>query len=359
MVGFISVFIVLITSVSLYLQRYHLLKYLPSTIDTNYSYQNGSMVHIETGKLFSGRLRSEYETRIDIVSYKNGLMNGITVSYRDGKVIETGYYKDDMQEGLFRLYMDNGILFRESNFSKNQLEGVSRHYYESGKLHQETNYINGLLDGTVKQYNEKGILIMQMKYENGIPKGQACQYYDDGRLKIDAFFNVSGEDDVGINATYWDDLGNEIKGKFYADGTFYPEILEDEMLTARSPEEDEADTKKIIEFCKSFVLDEKGLETYTTKFINDVVYTTDNYSITIYSYSNSKEFLGRVVYKSFGANESSYKRHGHYVKDAHFEVDQYDKHGKLFKEIVLDKELNLMSVAKYDKDGLRTSFIEY
>lgn len=128
MVGFISVLIVLITSVALYLQRYHLLKYFPSTIDTNYSYQNGSMVHIETGKLFSGRLRSEYETRIDIVSYKNGLMHGITVSYRDGKVLETGYYKEDMQEGLFRLYTDNGILFRESNFSKNQFKGVSRQY---------------------------------------------------------------------------------------------------------------------------------------------------------------------------------------------------------------------------------------
>ncbi|MHA4990441.1 toxin-antitoxin system YwqK family antitoxin [Cetobacterium somerae] len=281
--GFLILLIILTILGGLaYSQRYSLLRYLPSSPEEDYLYKDDYRVHKETGKPFSGRLYYGEGGNREIFSYKNGLLHGMTARYRDGKIIETGYYKDGMQEGRFCFYSEEGMLLNEGHFSRDQFEGVSRQYHSSnGKLAQETNYVNGLLNGTVKQYNEDGVLIMQMEYVDDVPLGQAYQYYDDGRLKFDIYFKPleDSEDDVGINATYWNENGQATRGIFYADdGTFYPANMVDEDDTNAlygthrefanfSPEEDAAHTKAMLEEFESLFLDGKTPEIYETELV--------------------------------------------------------------------------------------------
>lgn len=220
----ISILISLITLILIivwgYTQRYYLFQYFPSTQDTDYTLSDeGLMVHHQTQQPYSGRLRSENEERTDIYSYKNGEIHGLNASYKNGKIIEIGHWKDSLQNGRFQLYTEEGVLVDDGYFSDGERHGITKQYYPSGKLHIECSYEKGQLDGLCKQFNEAGILTIQLNYSQGVMDGKALYYYDDGKLKLEANFE---EGIPNKDAYYWTETGIEMKGTLDTSGVFTP-----------------------------------------------------------------------------------------------------------------------------------------
>jgi len=62
--------------------------------------------------------------------------------------------------------MDN-ILFERYNYKNNVLDGLYQRWYENGKLCQAVEYTNGILNGFHKTYDDTGNLRYECWYENG------------------------------------------------------------------------------------------------------------------------------------------------------------------------------------------------
>ena len=217
----LSAVVVVIIAVVGYWQRVPLFKYLPSTLSTECSTSDDNILVLnKTQKPFSGRLRTEFEERTEIYSYKDGVLHGLNVAYHNGKVKEVGYWKNDQQDGHFQLYTTEGVLVDDGYFKNGVRHGPIKQYYEvSGKLRVAANYINGSLDGVCEQYNEQGVLTIQLNYTEGALHGKSLYYYDDGRKKLEANF-VDGALDG--DAYYWTEDGVEVRGDLDPSGVFTP-----------------------------------------------------------------------------------------------------------------------------------------
>lgn len=71
-----------------------------------------------------------------VVNYKNGLLDGKSISYRD-----------------------NGLIYYEQNYKEGKLDGYERFYHSNGQLKQVGMFINNKPTGEFKVFNENGELI--------------------------------------------------------------------------------------------------------------------------------------------------------------------------------------------------------
>ncbi len=92
------------------------------------------------------------------------------------------------QEGLIKVYYDNGKLKSEINYSNKVREGEAKFYYENGNPKEERNYINGKVEGLVKKYNEDGKLTEVFNIENGKRQGPTSLYDSAGVYLSDINF---------------------------------------------------------------------------------------------------------------------------------------------------------------------------
>ena len=88
----------------------------------------------------SGSLRQDYET--DIAGRKNG---------------------------LYKMYFNNGSLFKEFNYLKDKLHGAYKIYDDNGDLREDCNYENGVKVGESKTWKD-GKLESHCIWENGVPR---------------------------------------------------------------------------------------------------------------------------------------------------------------------------------------------
>lgn len=137
------------------ISRYKLFTFLPNENADNYINIDNLEVDENTKEPFSGRLKTNNENGFDIYSYKNGVMNGLNVIYRNGRLKEVGHWKNDLQNGLFILYTDNGVLVDYANFKNGKRHGKTKQYNDHGDLVVEVEYNNGMIE-TAKQYYRNG-----------------------------------------------------------------------------------------------------------------------------------------------------------------------------------------------------------
>ena len=159
-----------------------------------------------------GSIRSEF-------NYTNGKKNGIykvyyddgiiykSGSYKDGKLdglIKTYYiegtleydnfsigkhektYKDGKLHGLLRIYSGDGTLKQERTYKNDKLEGPFKDYF-LGELQEEGTYKNGKKDGPYKlfHYLSNGELQEEGTYKDDLRDGPFKSYHDNGQLKSD------------------------------------------------------------------------------------------------------------------------------------------------------------------------------
>ncbi len=95
-------------------------------------------------------------------SHKDGcckkLEDGVTKKYFPGteKVRMETTYLNGKENGVQRLYYENGNLRMEMNYVDGKAHGSVKRYYEDGTLEEESNYANGELQGEVKSHDRSG-----------------------------------------------------------------------------------------------------------------------------------------------------------------------------------------------------------
>jgi antitoxin component YwqK of YwqJK toxin-antitoxin module len=157
----------------------------------------------------------EYVNRRD----KEGLRQGKWVTFWDNGFIHTeGTYKADMKNGYFREYATDGKLFKMFKYIDDVLqedaEEIARideraDYYDNGKLKIKAQYKNNVPDGIWREYSEDGKLEKGLLYKKGVVVGKGLtdeagmrqgpwiEYFDDGILKAE------GKYKNGKRTGYW------------------------------------------------------------------------------------------------------------------------------------------------------------
>ncbi len=101
--------------------------------------------HYVDGQLEGPAFRFSYRNQVDLkTNYQHNLLNGLWVSYKYGKIIETRNYVDDKLDGVVKT-------FDERTF----------------KLKQEVQYKNGLQHGYFRYYDEEGNVTLEYEYKDG------------------------------------------------------------------------------------------------------------------------------------------------------------------------------------------------
>lgn len=196
-----------------YNSRYSLYKFLPAESSENYSIINMVMANKDDKRPYTGRLKTDLGDRIEIYSFRNGLLDGINVAYQNGKIKEIGHWKNNLQNGVFKLYTESGTLVDDAIFKDGKRNGVTKQYYsDNGNLLIEAHYINGLLDGKIKEYYKNKKLQREVVYTHGKRNGIAKEYYEDGQKMLEMYY----ENDVP-NGSY---KMYDPTGKIQLEGTF-------------------------------------------------------------------------------------------------------------------------------------------
>jgi antitoxin component YwqK of YwqJK toxin-antitoxin module len=96
----------------------------------------------------------------------------------EGKVV------NKLSEGLWTYYHKaSKVIMATENYSKGKLEGIRSVFYPSGKIAEETMYKNDLKNGFYKKYAENGIIIEESNYKNNEYDGLATfRNPDDGTI---------------------------------------------------------------------------------------------------------------------------------------------------------------------------------
>jgi antitoxin component YwqK of YwqJK toxin-antitoxin module len=174
------------------------------------------------------------------MNYRAGKKDGIRKTYRADEIIEENF-KNDIKEGLSRYYYADGHIHEEINFRNGLEEGLARefdedgriitlisyksgfiterelinrfdnngkkhgpwkYFYADGNVRQEGTYNHGLENGYFKDYDEAGNLVSTAKFSDGVKLEDVAElvkldmrkdYYPDGKVKIAATYNKSGQ----------------------------------------------------------------------------------------------------------------------------------------------------------------------
>lgn len=181
--------IILVLSIAFlfYQNLYSLYRYLPNesvdklTLKDDIFYENSSE------QPFSGRVLETKGDTVSIISLKDGIKDGLDISYLNGAIKNISYYKKGKKDGLNMSYTETGVLVDVSHYKEGLLHGRFQRFSKTtGKIKFEGYYVNNNLDGVVREFFEdSGNLFTQRTYEHGILNGNVKEFYKNGMTKID------------------------------------------------------------------------------------------------------------------------------------------------------------------------------
>jgi len=173
--------------------------------------------------------------------YPNGNLKE-EISYVNGKKQGRGREYDEKGNVITIFEYHNNYLIARQRINRSDEQGRKQGtwmvFYPSGKVNKELNYLDDLLDGLYKEFNENGNLILSLKYKQGkIVEDQnksALEENIDFRREINekGILISSGsylkEVPIGIHR-YYNDQGKVINSKIYSDsGNVMSEGIVDE-----------------------------------------------------------------------------------------------------------------------------------
>jgi len=99
-----------------------------------------------------------------------------------GKVIYEGRFKDNVPQGVFKYYYDDGKIRSELTYSADGKSAAAVNFHPNGKKMAVGQYTETKKDGHWKYYNDLETLSAEEFYQKGIRTGIWKTYYDDGKL---------------------------------------------------------------------------------------------------------------------------------------------------------------------------------
>ena len=116
--------------------------------------------------------KSAPQTKIDIeASY-----------FPNGNIEYEAEYINDKLDGLSRVWLEDGTLISESEYSNGQPHGTWRQYYPIGSIKYEVYYVYGKKTGDEKWFYENGQIKSKQKFIRGKPETAIIRWKPDGTL---------------------------------------------------------------------------------------------------------------------------------------------------------------------------------
>lgn len=151
--------------------------------------------YIQEGKTVDGKKEGEWVTfqdgkRVASITYKDGLMNGLVLSWHDnGQMADSAYYKNDSAFGTSKSWFDNGKLNHVVHYdSLSRKDGVEFVYYENGSVRQTIEYHQGKYHGKWVDFYENGLIEFVNFYKYGKREGKWIYFSNNGdTLKIEYY----------------------------------------------------------------------------------------------------------------------------------------------------------------------------
>lgn len=102
-----------------------------------------------------------------ITTFVTGLKQGIEITMDDrGNLLSKKYYHKDMLDGESLQYK-RGKIVEKKTYQNGMLTGLVSKYYDNGRIMEESNYTNGKIDGNAKWYDQEGNVTLEYEYSNG------------------------------------------------------------------------------------------------------------------------------------------------------------------------------------------------
>lgn len=108
-------------------------------------------------------------------NYSKGKLEGLrSVFYPNGKIAEETIYKNNLKNGPYKRYAENGIIIEESNYKNGQFDGLAIFRdADDGTIVSKGKFVNGKKSG-IWQFFQKGKLVKEenMSFQKKIEKAQ-------------------------------------------------------------------------------------------------------------------------------------------------------------------------------------------
>ncbi len=102
--------------------------------------------------------------------------------HEDGQVKEISMFRNDLADGVSKMWFDNGVPSSVSNYKNNNLENADSVFYFNGHLRSVINYKAGKMDGKASFYNSDGYLTSVKNYKDDQQEGDETYYHSNGKI---------------------------------------------------------------------------------------------------------------------------------------------------------------------------------
>lgn len=165
-----------------------------------------------------------------VAHFKDGLLNGSRMDYKDNSLQAKSNYKDGILNGKYTLYYADGQIKEQRLFNKKgKLHGKLVSYFSDGSIEKEAHYVDGSMEGSYKSYISPGKLFIESNYKNdhlyGIEKKYNDEYTSEG-FNLTNFKKKGEYKETWINGKpkkveYYSDEGEKqgVWKRWYKDGT--------------------------------------------------------------------------------------------------------------------------------------------
>ncbi|MBN2753966.1 MAG: toxin-antitoxin system YwqK family antitoxin [Candidatus Goldbacteria bacterium] len=132
---------------------------------------------VKTGEKITATVRKYNRNGVIIekVDYKNNLRNGISKIYDDrGNLKIKTTYRNDVPDGAYYSYYENGAVETYGYYRLGKKQGAFKYYYSNGLLKQYEEFDRDVRHGRFQAYDKNGNLKESFRYINGKKEAPAA-----------------------------------------------------------------------------------------------------------------------------------------------------------------------------------------
>ena len=124
-------------------------------------------------------------------NYKAGKLNGLCLMFWEetGKMHRQGKYANDLKNGVWNEYAQNGHILSKGKYSKDLKEGKWVFYNMHEKKIREQNFVHDVPEGVFTEYYDNGMKHTQGAYKNRLRHGKWSSWNPQGKLTYSAIFD--------------------------------------------------------------------------------------------------------------------------------------------------------------------------
>jgi antitoxin component YwqK of YwqJK toxin-antitoxin module len=117
-----------------------------------------------------------------------GRKQGEWKRYQGAILKSIGNYKDDLPEGTFTYFNEDGTIKAKSIFSDGAKRISFTNFYSLGIIKSEGTYYNKKKDGEWRYYAETKTLLAIENYKSGLKEGLWKNFYRSGKIALEAYY---------------------------------------------------------------------------------------------------------------------------------------------------------------------------